>query len=271
MERALSLWLAEAPMSPGERRRLKGNYPALAEAFRQSRGGRGLAGYTSLVQSLSRQGLGLVVPGEPLYEAAFGPLRAKGAELPYLLYTRGDASLLKEPGLGIVGSRRASGYALRQTRAIVGQLRGAGRVLVSGGARGIDGLAHQEALKLGLPCLCVLGCGVNIAYPKEHEAMFHEIAKQGLLVSEYGPQESPRPYYFPERNRIIAQLSDPLVVTCAGIKSGSLSTAEAAMDLDHLVLCLPHPVDSPVGQGCNWLIDMGAKILAHARDIKAYL
>lgn len=260
-ERYYHFWLSKVKMEARLRKELKGDSGRIAREFEQD--GRGLD-RSMIKKSLERcreLAIGILLPGDVLYEEAFGELTRSGIHVPYILYMKGNPELLKRPGVAFVGSRTAGDYGRLVTRELVGALAGSDKVIISGGARGIDSIAHETALAVGLPTICVLGCGIGHVYPPENRQLFQQISQRGLLLSEYGPMTPPRPYFFPERNRIIAQLSDQVVVTAAAARSGSLLTAEYALDCNREVFTVPYGIFDEQGEGCNFLLETGARII----------
>lgn len=162
---------------------------------------------------------------------------------PLLLITQGAYELLEEePSLTVVGTRRATPYSLKVTDQVVGGIARIGMVIVSGFAVGIDGAAHRAALKNGAGTIAVMGCGLNVDYPKEHGQLRADILKNGLLVTEYLPGTPPTGAHFPKRNRILAALSLGTLVIQAAAGSGALITADLAVELGRDVFCIP-PAD----------------------------
>jgi len=197
------------------------------------------------------------------------PQRLRALEdAPLVLYCRGDTALLQsERTLGIVGTRNPTRYGEKQARDIASQITRYGAAVVSGLARGIDACAHEGALEAGGSTLAVLGCGVDVAYPKENEKLYHRIWEQGLVLSEYIPGTEPKPGHFPVRNRIIAGLSDALAVIEAGEKSGTNITVEYALRHNLSVFAVPGNVDSRMSVSTNRLIRDGAVPLLSAVDV----
>jgi len=185
---------------------------------------------------------------------------------PLLLYYRGEKKLLKDAAVSVVGSRTPSSYGVKMTRNIVNELSLYNISIISGGARGIDTTAHRAALQAGNSTICVLGCGLGVDYPKENAELFRMVSRSGLMLSEYPPGFKPEKWTFPMRNRIIAALSDAIVVTEASMKSGSLHTATYGVEINRDVHAVPHEALSPWGQGCNHLIELGAGIIYNSRD-----
>ena len=186
---------------------------------------------------------------------------------PYGLYYIGQLPPDDLPSAGVVGARGCSGYG-RQMAQRVGKCLGTNGVsVISGLARGIDGYGHEGALAGGGRTYAVLGCGVNVVYPPEHGPLYEQIAAQGGILSEYPPDMPPAPGYFPMRNRIIAGLSDALIIIEAKQKSGSLITADCALEQGKDVYAVPGRITDPVSAGCNHLIHQGAGILLSPEDV----
>lgn len=186
---------------------------------------------------------------------------------PLLLYYEGDVELLHRPSAAVVGSRKCSAYGLRVTRDFSTLLAKSGMVVVSGGARGIDTAAHEAALEVQGKSICVLGCGLNVAYPPENRKLFQVLAQEGLLLSEYPQDYGPKRWTFPMRNRIIAALSSAVLVTEAEEKSGSLHTAAYAEELNRPVYAVPGDIYAPNKSGTHGLIEMGARILYRQEEL----
>lgn len=184
---------------------------------------------------------------------------------PPILTCRGDCALAVQPCVAIVGARNASAAAVRLARQFAGDLSGAGFVVVSGLARGIDGAAHQAALAGGT--IGVIASGIDVAYPPEHAALQDHIATRGLLLAEQPPGTEPLARHFPSRNRIIAGLAAGTLVVEAAPRSGSLITARLAGEAGREVMAVPgSPLDSRA-QGCNQLIRDGAVLVQCAGDV----
>lgn len=180
-------------------------------------------------------------------------LRSLLADPPVVLYCRGDASLLADESrnIAVVGTRTITRYGKDVTTQFVRAFAYEGLCVVSGGARGVDSLAHRTALECGGKTIAVLGCGVDIAYPPENKELLNEIAQNGLVVSEYPPGTPPNQFRFPERNRLIAAFSSGVLVTEAGLKSGSLITADLAIEQGKELYVVPGSVFSKQSEGCN--------------------
>lgn len=204
----------------------------------------------------------LVELGEEGYPAALLDLRAP----PRRLWTIGDTATLTPPLVAIVGTRKATPYGQRVTRELAGSLARAGACIVSGMARGIDGMAHVAALDAGGRTVAVLGTGVDIAYPAGHRALHARIREHGLLLSEESPGSHAGPGSFPRRNRLIAALASVTIVVESGVQSGANITAGCALELGRTVAAVPGPIDAAQSAGTNALIRDGATVIADVAD-----
>jgi DNA processing protein len=183
---------------------------------------------------------------------------------PALLYVLGR--LPDGDAFAVVGARRATNLGRRLTREICAELAGQGITIVSGLARGIDSAAHEGALERGAT-VAVLGCGIDRIYPPENDLLFHRITGKGAIVSEYPPGTPPLAGHFPGRNRIISGLSKGVLVVEAAEKSGSLLTADFALEQGREVFAVPGPVYSHGSEGVNRLLKDGAHLVTRAQDI----
>lgn len=186
---------------------------------------------------------------------------------PPVLYYRGELIETDRNAVAIVGTRRMTPYGREMTVRISGELARAGVTIVSGLARGVDGVAHQAALDAGGRTIAVLGSGVNKIYPPEHRKLAQRIAEQGAVLSDYVPDTPPDGVNFPPRNRIISGLSLAVVVIEAPDRSGALITVDFAADHGRDVFAVPGPVNSPNSSGCNRLLREGARLVRSADDI----
>jgi DNA processing protein len=200
--------------------------------------------------------------GYPLQLAA-----ARGA--PPELFVLGDAALLSQPQIAIVGSRAPTAAGRRIAGEIARELVAGGFAITSGLARGIDAAAHEAALAAGGSTIAVCGTGLDECYPRQNQPLFERIARQGVLVSEFPPQTPPRAHHFPRRNRIISGLSRGVVIIEAAANSGSLITARHAAEQGRDVYAVPGSPLNPLAAGCNELIRSGAVLVRHATDILA--
>ena len=186
---------------------------------------------------------------------------------PETLWITGDVDALHAPCVAIVGSRAASPYALEVARRLGADLARRNIVVVSGMARGVDSAAHRGALEGGGITIAVFGCGVDVIYPPEHRSLAARIAERGALVSEFPPGTPPLKSYFPQRNRIISGLSLAVVIVEAAEGSGSLITADFALEQGRAVLAVPGNVLGGRNHGAHALLRDGAKLVECADDI----
>ncbi|TQF67094.1 DNA-protecting protein DprA [Rhodococcus spelaei] len=189
---------------------------------------------------------------------------------PLALWVLGSRSLteLTERAVAVVGTRAATGYGEHVTTQFVDDLAGEGWTVVSGAAYGVDGAAHRAALAAGAPTVAVLACGVDRAYPAGHARLLREIAREGAVLSEYPPGTAPARHRFLARNRLVAGLSDAVLVVEAGARSGARNTAVWAAGLGRPVLAVPGPVTSASSVGCHRMIRDGEAVLAsRAADV----
>jgi DNA processing protein len=186
-------------------------------------------------------------------------------EPPYVLYYKGDLGLLNREAVSIVGSRVPIAYAIHQTKRIVSIL-SKKYVIVSGLAKGIDGMAHLEALK-EKSTIAVLGCGIDRIYPTENQFLYQSIEEKGLILSEYPKSCLPLKHHFPHRNRIVAALGKAVVVLQADLKSGSMITVNEALNLGKDIYTIPYDLETQEGQGCNLLIQSGANMILDEDDV----
>ena len=201
--------------------------------------------------------------------ADFPPLLRAIHDPPPGLFVRGDAhlDLLRRPAVAIVGARACSPYGRQVARRLGRELAGAGLVVVSGMARGVDAEAHRGALEAGGVTVAVLGCGVDRDYPAAHASLACEIVRNGLVVSEYAPGVEPAPWRFPARNRIIAGLCAATVVVEARERSGALITTDFALEEGREVFAVPGEITSTLSAGPNALLRLGATPLTSSGDV----
>ncbi len=186
---------------------------------------------------------------------------------PPVIYVRGRRSLLNMDSVAIVGSRAATSYGRRVSRTIAWDLALSGHCVVSGLALGIDAEAHAGALDADGATIGVLGCGLDIVYPRANQRLFERLKESGLLISEYPLGTPPEGYRFPARNRIIAGLSRGVVVVEASKKSGSLITVQYGLEEGRDIFAVPGQVDSLKSAGTHWLVQQGAALAVSAADI----
>ncbi len=188
------------------------------------------------------------------------------ADPPPVLYAAGHLELLETSCLAMVGSRASTAYGRRTAFSLAKNL-ASSLTIVSGLALGIDTEAHAGALSVNGGTLAVLGCGLDVVYPFQNRRLYQRIRESGLLLSEYPLGTSPEAFRFPARNRIIAGLSLGVIVVEAARKSGSLITAQLALDYDREVFAVPGQVDSFKSQGAHWLLKQGAKLVQSPEDV----
>jgi DNA processing protein len=187
-------------------------------------------------------------------------------DLPPVLWYQGQLSVVESPAVAIVGSRAASPVAIETASRLAADVAATGIIVVSGLARGVDSVAHRAALRTGRT-IAVLGSGLDCVYPGEHLPLAKEVARTGLLLSEFPPGAPPLPHHFPMRNRLISGLSLGVVVIEASEKSGSLITASCALEQGRDVMVVPGNVLSGRNKGGHALLRDGAKIVETADDI----
>ena len=189
------------------------------------------------------------------------------AQPPPILFYKGSITPADDMAVAIVGTRNMTAYGKQITRDTAEYLAHNGVTVVSGLARGVDGLAHNAAIEAGGRTIAVLGSGVDIIYPPEHRRLAEEIQEHGAIVSDYAPGTKPDGINFPPRNRIISGLSRATIVIEAGEKSGALITAKFAIEQNREVFAVPGSVLSPMSRGTNDLIGEGAMPMTNPRAV----
>lgn len=243
--------------------------------------GAGRAAWRACLQPDEREALGKLEPApasrlEELRERGVRVLSYRGPGYPHrlthlhqpppALYLEGPLEL-HERAVAVVGTRSATSYGRRAARDLAGGLARAGWTVVSGLARGIDTAAHRAALDAGGETAAVLGSGLDHRYPSSNRGLYDRIAESGLLVTEFPPEQPPRKWTFPKRNRIIAALSAGVVVVQAPSRSGALITADQALELGREVFAVPGPIGAPASDGTHQLLRSGAPLAARAADV----
>lgn len=203
----------------------------------------------------------------PFGDAAYPARLRMIADPPPVLYVKGEIGGRDDRAVAIVGSRSASHYGRRVARDLAHGLASFGFTVVSGMARGIDGMAHESALASGGRTIAVLGSGVERAYPPEHDKLYQRICASGAVVSELPMGTRPLAFHFPARNRLISGLSLGVVVVEATEKSGSLITASMAVEQGREVFAVPGEVGASRSRGAHRLIRQGAKLVETVDDI----
>lgn len=186
---------------------------------------------------------------------------------PYVLYVKGELPQEDVLSVAIVGARECSPYGESMARNFSKVLASRGIQIISGMARGVDGAAQKGALEAGGVSFGVLGCGVDVCYPREQIGLYMELQEHGGVLSEFPVGSSPLAQHFPARNRIISGLADVVLVMEAKEKSGSLITADMALEQGKDVYALPGPINSSLSKGCNRLIKQGAGVLLTPEEL----
>lgn len=219
-----------------------------------------------IMEACRRLQYSVITPDSPKF-----PNRLRNIpDYPAALYVSGEfPDIDNEVCIGMVGTRRASRYGYNAATALSKDLAACGAIVISGGARGIDTASHQGALIGGGKTICVLGCGINTRYNLENEGLRKVISTSGALLSEYPPGSPPLNYHFPTRNRIISALSLGVIVVEAGVRSGSLITANLALEQGKDIFSVPGEISNSQAKGTNKLIFDGAKAIGSAYDVLA--
>ncbi|KWX75574.1 DNA-processing protein DprA [Paenibacillus jilunlii] len=202
-----------------------------------------------------------------LLDEDYPELLKESPEPPWVLYYRGRVELASCPAIAMVGTRVPTAYGRKVGEMLAMELSMAGLTVVSGLARGIDSICHETALRKAGSTIAVVATGLDRVYPPENRELEQEISRQGLVISEYPLGTKSHPGLFPRRNRIIAGLTLGTLIVEADIRSGSLITADAALEAGRDVFAVPGPITSPKSRGALDLIKQGAKLVTGAADI----
>lgn len=187
---------------------------------------------------------------------------------PKQLFLEGNKDLLKETSIAIIGSRKSTKNGQKLAQKFAQELSAQNLVIISGMAKGIDGIAHKSTLDVKGKTIAVLGCGFNHIYPEENVPLYHEILKNGgLIVSEYPPETKPSYQQFLQRNRIVSGLSIGVLIIEAAHRSGTSVTARLAQEQGRKVFVLPHEIENMYGAGTNQLIRKGAILVTSTKEI----
>lgn len=200
-------------------------------------------------------------------EAAYPNRLRKIYDAPYGIFQKGQPYEEKELSIAIVGSRYPTTYGLEITKMFAKELAKAGVQIISGLAKGIDGAAHRAVVDEKGQAVGVLGCGIDLIYPKQNFQLFYDMYENQTVISEYPPGSEPLKWHFPERNRIISGLSDGILVTEAKERSGSLITVDCGLDQNKEVFAVPGMITEKHSRGCHGLIKQGAKLVENIDDI----
>ena len=217
----------------------------------------------SIANQCDRLGIQILVRGSSEWPQSLECLD----DVPEVLFIRGKSSILRDPAVGIVGSRESSTEGEGLASRMAARLAEEGWVTVSGLARGIDGAAHRGALEGGGKTIAVLGCGVDVLYPDENRDLHERIGRDGLLVSEFAPGMPPVSGNFPRRNRILSALSKAIVLVECRRRSGALITCGHALDQGREVFIVPGWPTSPLSSGPLQLLREGARAIRDAEDL----
>lgn len=215
---------------------------------------------------LKERNITYIYPGHPYFPRTLQEI----PDCPRLLYAKGCVEQLSSDrtGIAIVGARKASAYGQKIAEQFASVLAGYQTAIISGLAAGIDSAAQRAAIgtENGFT-IAVLGCGINICYPRENYDLFEKIVHQGVILSEYGLDVEPASWRFPPRNRIISGLAKGVLVVEAQKRSGSLITADQALEQGREVYAVPGRIGDKNSEGCNHLIRQGAALVTNPKDI----
>lgn len=225
---------------------------------------RDLTGARAVIKQCRDKGIGILTMGAEGY-----PERLRNIpDPPLVLYYRGKLpDFSKHPVIGVVGTRKASPYGMNIARLLSRQIAACGGLVVSGGASGVDTMAMCGAMDTGSPVVGVMGCGVDVVYPRSNRQLFDEVVQNGCLLSEYLPGEKPERWHFPQRNRIISGLSNGVLIVEAPEVSGALITARTACDQGRDVYAVPGNIDVAACAGSNALLQDYAMAVCSGWDV----
>ena len=213
---------------------------------------------------MQENNINIITIGEEIYPEILRQID----EPPYGLFYKGKINLLADRIVAIIGSRNCSNYGVEVTKLLTKELNSYNITIISGGAKGIDTVAHKTTLETNGRTIVVLGCGIDVAYPAQNSTLFKKIEETGLILSEFPPGTKPFSYNFPRRNRIISGLSEAVIVAEAAEKSGSLITANFAADQGKEVMVVPGSIFLKGCKGCNMLIKDGASVISSLEDLR---
>lgn len=240
--------------------KLEGFDPKIVSALQN----KSLSEAEKILQKCAQKGIGLLS-----YEDERYPSRLRNIpDPPLVLYYRGTLpDFEKQPVVAVVGTRKATPYGLTVAKKLSRQIALCGGLVISGAASGNDTAAMQGALEVGKPTVGILGCGVDVVYPKSNKALYTDIANNGCLISEYPPGSSADGWHFPQRNRILSGISNGVLVTEAPVRSGALITAHEALEQGRDVFVVPANIDMPSCAGSNALLQTGALAVMTGWDV----
>ncbi len=282
-EHDLPYWIAFSRVPTVGRVRiglLEERFGSLKAAWEASGSELGASGLTSSVVSAIEQVRRVVEPEREFeqvrnadvsvltwHDAGYPRLFRNIDDPPPILFVKGTLQPDNEARVTVVGTRNPTVYGKEVTRQLAGDLAESGITVVSGLARGIDGIAHDAALRGGGRTIAVIGSGLDVIYPPEHRSLFERILESGAVISEYPLGSKPEARHFPRRNRLLSGLAMGVLVVEAPRDSGARSTVEFALEQNREVLCVPGSIHSPASELTNWLIQQGAKLVMRVEDV----
>lgn len=238
--------------------------PGISPSTRERLAHKDLQKASRLLERCESLGIGILTYGDDTYPYTLREIK----DPPVVLYYSGTLpDFQKRLFIGMVGTRRMSAYGMQSAYRISYELATAGAVVVSGMASGIDGVCAAAALAANQCTVAILGCGLDVVYPKHHGKLMEAIRQNGVLLSEYPPSTPPNHYHFPVRNRLISGLTQGTMVVEAGLKSGSLITARNAVTQGKPVFTIPANVGSQGAEGTNLLLRDGARLVLSVADL----
>lgn len=240
-----------------------GTVPGISGAAASAIKTRRVADGQRILEAAEQAGVTVLLPQDGAFPAQLREI----PEPPELLFALGRMELLQQPAVAVVGSRDHTAYGAQVCSMIGGGAARAGLVVVSGMARGLDGVAHMSALDAGGGSIGVLGNGIGVIYPAANRGLYERMSVEGLLLTEFPPGERPHAGGFPRRNRLISALARVTVVVEAAPGSGALITAGTALDQGRDVMAVPGPITSRTSAGTNALIRDGAHPLLELNDL----
>ncbi|MBE6070979.1 MAG: DNA-protecting protein DprA [Clostridium butyricum] len=216
---------------------------------------------------LKKKNIGYITYANPSYKEKLKEI----LDTPFFLFYIGNIDVIKDKIIAIVGARKCSNYGFVVTKLLTKELITNNITLISGGARGIDSIAHKTALEYDGKNICVLGCGIDVVYPSENKYLFSKICEKGVIISEFLLGTQPLKTNFPRRNRIISGISESVIVVEASDKSGSLITARLSLEQNKKVIVIPGSILYKGASGSNKLMRDGGCICTDIEDLKVLL
>ena len=261
------IWFAELNLPLREKHRLLERYADPEELYHCADvpvQDKDLTAAEEILRRCNKKGIKLL----PIEDVAYPSRLRNTPDAPVLLYYKGILPDWESvPFIGVVGTRKASAYGLQVAHQLGSQIAYSGGFVVSGGASGIDTAAMQGALDAGCPVVGVLGCGLDVVYPRNNRRLFEAVMKNGCLISEYPPEAQGLAWHFPERNRIISGVSNGVLIVEAPKKSGALITARQALEQGRDVFVVPGNINTVTCEGSNILLQEGAMPVFSGWDV----